>query len=54
MEPTPTTPRVARQPLTWNIVGRDHADIAMISRWPAVVPPDLAWGEATGRSAFPL
>ena len=49
MEPTLNGPPVARKPLTWNIVGRDHADIAMISRWPAVVPPDLAWGAATGR-----
>ena len=49
MEPTTNGPPVARQALTWNIVGRDHADLTMITRWPAAVPPDLAWGAATGR-----
>jgi subtilisin len=39
----------ARPPLTWNIVGRDHASLAVTTRWPAAVSQDHAWESATGR-----
>jgi subtilisin len=41
----------ARPPLTWNMVGRDVTDLAVTTRWPAAITPDLAWGGATGRGA---
>ncbi|MDQ2873515.1 MAG: S8 family serine peptidase [Actinomycetota bacterium] len=45
MEPA----RLARPTLTWSIVGRDYAGIALATQWPSVVTPDHAWGNATGR-----
>jgi len=42
---------IARPPLTWNMVGRDLTDLAVTTRWPAAITPDLAWGGATGRGA---
>jgi subtilisin len=41
--------QLARPPLTWNIVGRDHASLALTTRWPSAVSRDHAWGNATGR-----
>jgi subtilisin len=41
----------ARPPLTWNMVGRSLADLAVTTRWPSVVTPQLAWGGATGHGA---
>ncbi len=42
------TTRLARPPLTWNIVGRDHANLAEATRWPSPVTAHEAWGDATG------
>jgi subtilisin family serine protease len=42
-------PQLVRPPLTWNMVGRNHTDIAVTTRWPSAIPPDVAWGNATGR-----
>lgn len=41
--------RLTRLPLTWNIVGRDLADLALATHWPPVASPGLAWAGSTGR-----
>ena len=45
-------PQVAHPPLTWNILGRDPAGLAVTTRWPAAAAgPGSAssgWGGATG------
>jgi subtilisin family serine protease len=40
---------VARQPLTWNMVGRDHASLAVMANEPSAIAPDLLWEDATGQ-----
>jgi subtilisin family serine protease len=39
---------VAHPPLTWNILGRDPAGLAVDTRWPSAATPCPAWGDATG------
>jgi subtilisin family serine protease len=34
---------------TWNLLGRDHAELTVTTHWPGAMPPDVAWGSATGR-----
>ena len=40
---------IARPPLTWNMVGKAGSELTVDTPWPAAVPPDLGWREATGR-----
>lgn len=34
---------------TWNALGRDPSELTVTTHWPGVMPPNAAWGRATGR-----